>query len=187
MTYRLPFLLIFLGLSGCTFHSSQIQTVRSMLNPPEALPEHYWLLQLDENKIPLVAVVENPPFTSYVNAQGISINHNGRDITFVGGWPEMGAEIRIGRDGNVLTHTMSDGSVLEVSCSEWTLVTPLVWQLDCQSNSGLSWNYRNEVHIDDSGRITYMHYALWPGLSPVDLTWFPVSGEGTEILAEAQQ
>lgn len=177
-----PFL--FPVLSGCTFHSSQLDAVRSIFSPPEVLPEHYWLLAFNEEVVPLVAVVNNPPNTSFVNADGISINHNGRDITFVGGWPEAETEIRISRVDHKLVHALSDGSSIEVSCSEWVLVTSQNWQLDCRSLGDLTWSYRNEVRIDEAGRIVSLHYAIWPGLSPIDLTWFPNSGEDQSVLPD---
>lgn len=170
-------------LVSCTFHSSQLEIARAILNPPEALPEHFWILQLRDEKFPLVAVVETPPITSFVNADGVSIIHDGKDITFVGGWPDSRGEIRISRTGDRLIHRLADGSSIEVLCSEWTLVTPLEWQMDCQSASDLDWSYQNKANIDESGRITSLYHALWPGLPAVDLVWYPVSGEDPSILS----
>lgn len=172
-----------LFLAGCTFHSSQLETVRAILSPPEALPEHFWIMQLQGEKLPLVAVVETPPVTSFVNAAGVSINHDGKDITFVGGWPDSRGEIRISRTGDQLIHRLADGSTIEVLCSDWALVTPQEWQMDCQATSDLEWRYQNKVNIDENGRITSLYYALWPGLPAVDLTWYPVSGEDPSILS----
>lgn len=179
---KLSNLLFCFVLAGCTFSSSQLDTVTSVFQRPEILPEHYWILELQGQKIPLVAVVENPPFTSYVNAEGISINHDGRDITSVYGWPEDLPEVRIVREGNMLTHRLRDGLSVVVHCSEWVLVEPMQWQLKCQSETGLRWAYTNEVKVNESGRITRLHYSLWPGLSPIDLVWFPVSGESVSLL-----
>lgn len=178
---------VFLTLTGCTFHSSQLDAARAAFDQPEVLPEHYWLLELRGEKILLVAVVETPPRTSYVNPQGISINHDGRDITFVSEWPESNEEVRISREGNILTYILSGEEVISVRCSEWTLVTQLRWQLDCRSIDGPAWSFENEVEINEEGRIVHMHYALWPGLSPIDLIWFPASGENISILDKTAQ
>jgi hypothetical protein len=188
--YRLPLVAILLLLSGCTFHSNQLEAARSVLNPAEVLPENYWLLQLGDSKIPLIRVSgDDPAFSSFTNSEGVVINLNATDITYVGRWPEGDTDIRISRAENVVTHQIAgeNGGTIEVRCTEWTMVDVSTWHSECQSISGPSWSYRNEIETGETGQATRLSYAIWPGLSPIDLIWFPVSGESTSILPYISQ
>lgn len=189
MVYKLPLFLIIFLVGGCTFHSAQLEAARSMLNREEVLPEHWWLLQLGESKVPLLQVRSDPPYTTFVNSQGVYIVHNGYDITLVSHWIEGDVEIRISREADLLTYRLTgeNGGTIETRCTEWTLVDSLNWHSECQSITGPSWSYRNELHMDEAGRGIRLRYALWPGLSPIDLIWFPVSGESTSILPNVSE
>lgn len=175
---------LLLAIAGCTFHSSQLDTVRAILNPPKVAPENYWLLQLGESKIPLARLSDDENHSTFVNSDGINISYDGTEVTFVSSWPEGDSDIRISRDADVLTYQMAgeNGGTIEARCSEWQMVDSLSLYSECQSISGPTWSFLNEIQVGASGRAVRLKYGIWPGLSPVELIWFPVSGESTLIL-----
>ena len=115
------------------------------------------------------------------------INHSGWEVTSVYAWPEGNAEIHIDREGKEVTHRRSDGSEIRVSCDAWTQIDSLLWQTNCRAADGSSWKYRNQIELDEAGRMVRFHYALWPGLSEIDMILFSESGESNALLPAVTQ
>ncbi len=183
LLHRLIFALGCLGvLAGCTFHSTQLEFVRSLFAKPEILPDQFWVLRLPDQSIPLVAYSSAELHTSFAR-DGLSLNFYTLELQTALGWPEAGSDIWVMHDGNRATHRL-DGEQITVECADWAyLESEQMMYTDCAATEVFDWTYRKEIQLR-GGRIVRMHYGLWPGLSPIELIWFPVSGENPSLLDE---
>ncbi len=164
--------LALLVLGSCTIRSSQLDMARAALNRERIGPEHYWQMQLAGQTHRLVAAIDRPPTVSFfAEASDLQIVYDGWNVTHVLEWPERDTSLVIYQQDDMQVHELEDGSIIRMRCGEWTEVRDNLLQLHCESTTGPQWQYTNEIEMNDAGNITRLRFALWPGLSTMELRW----------------
>lgn len=146
------FILLVYGISGCTFHSSQLNLVSSLFASPPA-PDAGWIGRYGDY-VEQVTPVASPPFIVFANSSGSAVGFDGWRIRSVVGFG-LSRPIIIDYDRNDPVFDNGRGHV----CSEWSYRPGIdggVWVQVCESDV----QYENSVALDDQGRIIYIEQVV---------------------------
>ena len=144
----LPFVL----LAGCTFHSNQISTLRSMFNQPEQANVQ-WRARYGNKVVPVVAI-NHEPFVVFANNDGVAIAFDGWHVRSVVGFGLSNPLAITFQDNDPRfsggTTGLGQGPVHR--CEPWFFTESAgggQWLQRCSAE----FYYQNAVALDGDGRI----------------------------------
>ena len=149
MTYRFIIAACVAGLfSGCTFQSSQLNTVRALFDrPPKS--DFEWVARYGARTQPVIAVNQEP-FIVFANNQETAIAFDGWRIRSIAGFGlKSPIKIAYRQDDPIF---QVGGKTRRHRCSEWRfskMPTGGEWHQTCEAD----FYYQNSVALDTEGRI----------------------------------
>ena len=159
-----------LVLTSCTFHSSQLNTLRGLLSFKEpAQAQYLWRAQFGRTDVGVVAL-DREGLIVFAGSQGDAIAFDGWMIRSVVGLG-LTSTLIINSDGQERLYQEGLGAAQVHSCSDWAYHNaPLAkWVQQCESE----FYYKNEITLDDVGRIVKIDQV--------------VSADGTRLILTKQQ
>jgi hypothetical protein len=161
--------------SGCSFHSTQYEFVKSLVSNKESTgPKKNWIIEWNGLRTPVYAV-NGVGSVFFVDEFGVQLNYQGSQITGVEGLLPSGESKRIAvavtllGDGVKLGYRSLGESTREVhSCSLWVPTAennnnePKVsmWAQNC---SYLNFKYQNRRWVNEMGQLVRLEYLLKRG------------------------
>ena len=161
--------------SGCSFHSTQYEFVKSLVSKKESNgPKKNWIIEWNGLRTPVYAV-NGVGSVFFVDEFGVQLKYQDSQITGVEGLLPSGegkgiaVAVTLVRDGVKLGYRFLGESTREVhSCSLWMPTaeninnepTGSMWAQNC---SYLNFKYQNRRWLNEMGQLVRLEYLLKRG------------------------
>ena len=174
-------------ISGCSFHSNQLEAVKRLLKPSEIVSQDHWLLSgaVSDKRVYPVQVSDAIIFT---DGEDIFLKFDGWHFIEIRGLPlpdsglvpdlhgtavfnytatnasESGSKTEKVFDQSSIQTGDGNGNVYEVNCTAWQQTSLVAGKLLSQSCVfGSQEAFSNSIWLDQSGNIRVIESVLSPG------------------------
>ena len=174
-------------ISGCTFHSNQLEAVKRVLKPSQAVIQDHWFLSgpVGDRRVYPVQASDGIMFTDgeaiflkfdgwhFVEIRGLAATHSGKKlensvVTLFNYLETDSFNKGLEKENLSRQKSMFSGDskriVYEVRCGAWSLIPVVVGELLSQScffdNQRA---FTNSIWLDQSGNIKALESVLGPG------------------------
>ena len=167
--------------SGCSFHSTQYEFVKSLVSKKEdSGPKKNWIIEWNGLNTPVYAV-NGPGYVLFVDEFGVQLKYKDTQITDAKGLlpTEQGQEIAVTvtpfDDGVTLGYRFVGESIEEVhSCSLWRQsnenanneANTSLWMQSCSYEN---FQYQNKRWLNELGQLVRVEFLLKRGYSPANI------------------
>ena len=155
---------IMLGTAGCTFQSSQLDTLRALISPSDRGQEYAWIAQLGNAPRGVVVMKQGDLFI-FANTEGDAIGFDGWIVRSVVGFGLV--EPLVVRAGETDRLYSTKRETAAHPCSPW-MRQANNWVQQCKAD----FSYQNRITLDQQGRIIEIDQV--------------VSADGTRLLLKKQ-
>ena len=157
-------ILCLLTLTGCTFRSTQLESIMRLLSPKvDTMVNYRWALDVggETHNVYAVGLESGIMFT---NETGVYLTFDGWSFRTLGGLARTENAIDI-IDYDKVRVIRSRYDSLELTCGEWLQKvdasnTPLGYEQDCASETGE--RYQNVIRLSRQGAITEIEQVVTP-------------------------
>lgn len=160
------FTLSLLMLTGCTFHSTQLESIVRLVSPTvDTMKDYRWVLELDGNAYSVYAVASDPGVI-FTNERGLYLTFDGWSFRTLGGFGKdaiNGLNEVIDYDTIRVIRNRYDS--LELRCAAWSHSvdangTQSGYQQECSTETGEI--FRNSIQLSAQGAITEIEQVVTP-------------------------